>query len=169
MGRISTAHKAPGRTVAALKAIDRCAEKAQWLAKLLLVLACMSVVWFALDRDPLFEVLSVEPAHARPGEVVIIKAEVRRDADRGCSAAMTQFLFDSDRKRFDLGSSVASAELIRDIETYSPGLMLMTLTLPRSISYGQADLVSVINYRCNKVHALWPIEVTTHIPFTVIP
>jgi hypothetical protein len=33
---------------------------------------------------------------------------------------------------------------------------------------GPAALVTSLEYRCNRVHSLWPIEVTTTFPFEVL-
>lgn len=153
----------------AIKALDRAMIRFRSVAVAFIWFGVASVAWFAFDREPPFEVLSVEPAMARPGEVIHIRAAVRRDSSRMCSAEMTQYIFDASKRRFDLGSSVASAELIRDIEAQTPGQMLLTMIVPLGMAPGDADLTSVLYYRCNKVHALWPIEVTTHVPFVVLP
>lgn len=169
MGRPRAASQAPNRAVSALKAIDHIATRMQWLAKCLVVFGLLAVAWFALDRDAPFEVYAVEPAQARPGEIITIRANVRRDVDRYCSADMTQFIMDSEKKRFDLGISHASADLITELDRQAPGKLILTMRLPVAMAYGEADLYSSISYRCNKVHALWPIEVTTQIPFMVVP
>ncbi len=153
----------------AIKALDRAMIRFRSVAVAFIWFGLASVAWFAFDREPPFEVLSVEPAMARPGEVIHIRAAVRRDSERMCSADMAQYIFDASKRRFDLGSSVASAELIRDIERQTPGQMMVSMVVPLGMSPGEADLVSFLNYRCNKGHALWPSGVTTHVPFVVLP
>ena len=50
-----------------------------------------------------------------------------------------------------------------------PGVLRVIVKLPEVMEDGNGALVSVLNYRCNKVHAFWPIQVTTTLPFTVEP
>ena len=140
-----------------------------WLPSLVLVLAVGVVLAQAADRKPPFQVLSVEPAFARPGEVVVIKAKVWRDKARDCSATMSRSIFDSTLVRYDYPISHFSDDLIDKMEEQTPGLLRVALVVSEQATPGPADLVSVLSYRCNRVHAWWPIEVTTHMGFEVLP
>ena len=71
--------------------------------------------------------------------------------------------------RFDLGHSTASAEMIYGVERASPGVLRVSVLLPSVMPEGPATLQTVLDYSCNKVHALWPIKVTTEMPFRVLP
>jgi hypothetical protein len=149
--------------------LDAVMMRVAWLPSVLLLLAFVVVLAQAADRDPPFQILSVEPAHARPGEVVIINARVWRDNSRNCSATMSRSMFDSSLARYDYPVAVFSDQLIDAMETKTPGQMRVALVVSAQATPGPADLVSVLAYRCNRVHAFWPIEVTTHMPFEVRP
>ena len=151
------------------RVVDDMAQRLLWVANITIALGLLSVAWFALDRSPPFAVLAVTPAAAKPGDWITIRSQVRRDVDRECAADFSRFLFDSGGSRFDLGASGSTAEMIRSMEQKSPGALSITLRLPEAIKAGPADLTTALQYRCNKVHSLWPIEVTTHMPFTVLP
>lgn len=139
-----------------------------WVPSFMLVLALCMVVLQAADRREPFDILSVEPASARPGEMVTITAKVRRDTSRDCSARMNRAVFDSTRARFDYPLMTFSHALIDSMELATPGELRVSVMVPPAAAPGLAELVSVLEYRCNRVHALWPIEVTTVMPFTVL-
>lgn len=141
----------------------------EWMARLILLLAALLVLYYAADRQPPFAVLSSSHAEAAAGDYVTIHAHVRRDADRNCNAEFWRYLYDASGTRFDLGHSQASAEAIRQMERRSPGLLSVAVRIPSAASPGPATLQTVLQYHCNRVHHWWPIEVTTDLPFTVLP
>lgn len=125
-------------------------------------------LFWAFDRTPPFEILSHQPASGKPGGQLVVVADVRRDLSRGCSAYFTRHLYSPAGYRYDLeGLQFASAEQVRDIEARQPGRLALAIELPMSLSAGTAHLVTNLQYRCNPLHAVWPINVTTDIPFTV--
>lgn len=139
------------------------------MARLILLLAALLVLYYAADREPPFAVLSSSHAEAAAGDYVTIHANVRRDADRNCNAEFWRYLYDSSGKRFDLDHSQASAEAIRQMERRAPGLLSVAVRIPTAASPGPATLQTVLQYQCNRVHHWWPIEVTTDLPLTVLP
>lgn len=139
------------------------------VAQVIILLALVLVGYYAMDRSPPFAIVSVTPTQARPGDYVTLEATVRRDVDRRCSANFSRYLYDADGSRFDLGASLASADMIEALERSSPGTLRVSIRLPEIMAPGGADLQTVLLYRCNRVHSLWPIEVTTDIPFQVLP
>ena len=143
------------------------AERAMWIPRAVLVLSLMVIGYYAADREHPFRVVSVERSVAHPGEWVTLRASVWRDTSRRCSADYSRFLFSSDGSRYDLGDASASSDMIEALERNYHGLLGVSVRVPESMSVGHAELVTVLRYRCNKVHALWPIEVTTRMPFTV--
>lgn len=140
-----------------------------WIPNWTIFAALLIVAVQALDRDPPFAVLQVYPAAARPGETVTIHAEVWRDPMRQCAAIMGRSVFDSSKVRFDYPVASFSASSIAKMDRDTPGRMAVSLVVPFGASAGPAELVSVLDYRCNQAHVLWPITVTTHIPFTILP
>ena len=149
--------------------MDHTLQTLIWIPRLMLFVAAVLIIIQAMDREPPFGILSVEPASARPGELVTITARVKRDSTRDCSAAMSRSIFDSSGQRSDYPIMRFSDAVIDDMERRMPSMLKVTIQVPANATPGPAQLVSVLDYRCNRVHALWPIEVTTVMPFEVIP
>ena len=169
MGRAAQiSHGVGAKVNRAFFVVDNIAQRFMWVCNITLVAGLMSVTWFAADRVPPFAMLSVEPAIGWPGDYLTIQASVKRDATRDCSAEFSRFIFDANGSRYDLGTSTASADMIKAMEAKRPGKLLVTVKLPESIHPGPAKLTTVLEYRCNKVHRIWPIEVTLQMPFTVL-
>ena len=139
------------------------------VAQVIILAALCMVAYYAMDREPPFAVLSVTPAEAKPGEYVTIEARVRRDTWRKCDAEFSRYLHDATGARFDLGHSIASAEMIGKMDAAFPGVLRVSVLLPQSMAPGPANLETVLDYFCNKVHRAFPITVTTDLPFLVLP
>ena len=122
----------------------------------------------SLDRSAPFEVLSVEPARVRPGEIVTIRAKVRRDTARGCAASFSRYLFDSASVRFDLGDASLSAAGIHSLERRTPGELIVTAMVPSIAARGPATIETQLEYVCNVAHRVWPITVITTLPFDIL-
>lgn len=150
-----------------LRWLDRMEARIRWMAQVTIIGSIAIIAYYMLDREPPFAVLSVEPATARPGEYITITATVRRDVSRNCSAEFSRYVFDASRTRFDLGTQVASAELVRSINERSPNELRISFLVPPAAAVGSAWVETVLQYHCNKVHRVWPIEVTTRMPFEV--
>jgi hypothetical protein len=134
-----------------------------------LIIAAGIAAW-ALDRHPPFDVLSSNPASVRRGEAVMLTAQTRRDVHRHCSATFARYLYLSNGHRIDLeGDQSISADQIEDLERRAPGRLLVVAVVPSWAPPGPAMLVTNLQYTCNPLHRLWPIPVTTTIPFEVLP
>ena len=149
--------------------IDRFLMPFDWLATVVLAVTVVAAGWLMLDRSPPFAILEVEPASARPGEIIKLHMRVMRDLKRDCSAEFTRYVFDSSAMRYYLDRGQASSDFIHNLEKRSPGQLHIAITVPEDVEPGPAELETVLDYRCNKMHRLWPIEVTTRAPFTVLP
>ena len=149
--------------------LDEVLLRWSWVPSAILLLAFAVGAGQAADRAPPSRVVRVEPAFARPGDVVVIKAKVWRDKSRNCSAVMSRSIFDASQTRFDYPVAKFSDHVIDKMESSTPGQLRVALVVSEHAAPGPADLVSVLDYRCNRVHAFWPIEVTTHMPFEVLP
>lgn len=154
---------------AMIDALDRLMRKLDWIPQWTLLIALGLVIFQAADRKPPFAILSVEPAIAKAGETVTITAEVWRDQGRNCSVQMSRSVFDARGHRSDYPVARFSDQVIDDIERRTPGMLKVSFVVPANAVPGTAELISVLDYRCNRVHALWPIEVTTRMPFEVVP
>lgn len=153
---------------AAFHRIDDVLLRLAWLPSVVLLAAAVLVLVQAADRKEPFQILSVEPASARPGDMVTIRASVWRDGARNCSAVMSRSVFDAQHVRWDYPIARFSDSMIDSMEAAAPGELRVSVVVPPTASPGLAQLVSVLEYRCNRVHAVWPIEVTTTMPFTVL-
>lgn len=154
--------------IAFLHKVDDVLLRLAWLPSTVLLCAFVVVIVQAADRKPPFQILSVEPAEAKPGDMVTIRAKVWRDKSRNCSAVMSRSVFDATMVRFDYPVTRFSDAIIDRMEKDKPGELRVSIIVPPNASPGMADLVSVLEYRCNRVHAIWPIEVTTNMHFTVL-
>ena len=148
--------------------LDSLLQKLQAVSLMVIWLGFGVLVVLATDREPPFRVLSVYPAVAKPGDTVEIVARVHRDTDRNCAAHLSSFILDANGTKFYMGEQDASSELIRRLEVTSPGLLRISFVVPHTADPGPAHHVGVIQYRCNKVHSVWPIEVTSALPFTIL-
>ena len=170
MGRAQEGGRVAGVELAMVlfEAVDRVLRRFLLAAQIIIVFGLITAVAMAFDRKPPFVVLTVAPAYASPGQSVTIHATVKRDLSRRCSASFARYLYASDGSRRDLGGSAASAETISDLERRSPGELVVSFAVPADMPPGPAALVTSLEYRCNRVHSLWPIEVTTTFPFEVL-
>lgn len=149
------------------------------VAQVMIATAILAFVWGLMDRAPPFTLVSVSPAAARPGEIVTIRAVVRREIDRGCDAEFSRYMFamtggpggvDTVETRFVLGTSIAPHNMIAMMERSWPNGLVISERIPESVVPGPAKITADINYYCNKAHRLaWPIPVHIELPFTVLP
>lgn len=151
------------------RAVNQAVVASEWIARLILLCAAVLVLYYAADREPPFAVTSSLPAEAAAGDNITIHARVQRDVSRNCNAEFSRYIYDSAGVRFDLGSSQASAQAIAQMERRSPGMLMISFRVPPTAASGPASLQTVLRYRCNRVHHWMPIEVTTDMPFTVLP
>ena len=141
-----------------------------WLPAVILMIAGAQMGAWLADREPPFVVIRTEPSIAKRGEEITLRADVRRDVHRNCSAKFARYVFDADGFRRDLeGEHVASAEFINALEKRSPGKLQVAIKLSQALPLGQSLLVTDLRYRCNPLHEVWPIVVKTEIPFEVVP
>jgi hypothetical protein len=146
-----------------------------WMQRLLLIpvfvlvaFAIELAIW-AVDRAPPFEILSVDPAMAAPGQQVQLTARVRRDVDRYCSVTYTRHIYDGANFRHDLeGAQRMNVEAIRAMDARAPGMLHVALRVPADAVPGSAALVTTLDYECNPLHAAWPIHVVSEMQFTIL-
>lgn len=152
-----------------MRALNHLVAATESVARIIVIAGIALVAYYAADREPPFAVLSVEPAEARAGDYITIVANVRREVDRMCDADFSRYLYDATGARYDMGHAIASAEMIAALERRDNGRLRVSFLVPYGAAPGAASLQSVLNYKCNKIHRLWPITVTTELPFTVLP
>lgn len=153
----------------AFQRVDSALERLSWVPSLVLLLALVIVIIQAADRRPPFKLLHSDEVFGYAGQAIVFRADVWRDPNRKCSVSMSRSIFDGVGNRWDYPVSNFSQDLISRMERDTPGEMRAALVIPPGAEPGDSEMVSVLSYRCNRVHSLAPIEVTTHIPFTILP
>lgn len=168
-GRSDPAMEGIPRPMKWLHRLDSVMVRLDWIPRWLLTLGAASVLFFALDRTPPYGIVSVDPAVARPGQTVTLRWSGLKDTTRRCKMHVSRSLFDMRGDRVDYPMSYFSADVLDHIETLTPGRRSLTIYVPETVAPGPVELVNTLNYECNRVHAIWPITVTTVLPFTVLP
>lgn len=118
-----------------------------------------------IDRQPPVEVLDVSPVSTtvEAGGTLVINFVI--DRQRECQSTAERTLFDSQGNmiRFPITSSISFSGL--GIQAYQ-----RALTIPDSMPPGPSRYRTVVAFRCNPLHLLWPIVmVVADFEFTVIP
>lgn len=156
---------------------------APWAWALLLVMP----LWWASDREPPFRIVKyIEPEPVRAGQQVVFAMPVERDLERGCDVTFTRHLYDGanvrhDYVRHDKGEQVnhkpgldpriqiMSAEGIAAMDKNMGPWLRVAVTVPVGATPGRASLGTELEYRCNPIHARWPIRVSLSYPFEILP
>ena len=157
--------------------INEAAIQTVAVAQVCLAAIVLVIVWGVMDRTPPSTLVSVEPASARAGEIITIRAKIKRDLTRECDAEFSRYIFGLTagafpqpvEARFVLGTQTASADMIRMMDATWPDGLIVSERLPFELMPGPARLIADITYRCNKGHSLWPVTVNMTLPFTVLP
>ena len=140
-----------------------------WRITWLLMLAWPA--WWSLDREPPFRQLAPATYTAvRPGgTTVIVLPSVERDLDRDCNVHWSQHLYDGQGTRHNLASGYqTSAGLIEQAQRMGATLR-MAVPISSAAAPGQALWVSQLEYRCNPIHTIAPIEVQVSVSFEISP
>ena len=141
----------------------------QWLSRILSVTCVAVLVVLALDREPPYRLLYIDPAVGRAGGEVLFVSHVWRDPHRNCSSTLSRALIDKRGGVKQLGVFETSDEWIDKEEAAHPGLAFARVDIPPNWPPGPAVMRTVLLYRCNITHALMPIEITVDRPFQVLP
>lgn len=177
MGQTFTGAGIRARAYSIASLVNEAAIQTVAVAQVILATAAAILVMGMLDRTPPATLVSVEPAGARAGEVVTIRARVNRDLSRDCDAEFSRYIFGMTagqfpqpvEARFVLGTQTASADMIRMMDKTWPGGLVVSERVPLELVPGPARLIADITYRCNKGHILAPVLVSMTLPFTVLP
>ncbi|WP_157266332.1 hypothetical protein [Azohydromonas aeria] len=144
--------------------------RGRWWATAVLLLCLVRVVFWALDREPPFELrgASVEQP-VEPGGPVRITLDVRRDLSRNCSLLIVRYLIDGARFRFYLPTIELDASALEQLERQTPGENRILLQMPPEATAGKGAFGNVLSYACNPVHFVWPLRVAYEVPFEIAP
>lgn len=147
-----------------------------WLERYLIIswavigACCIVLGYWALERRPPFELGEYTATPASRGEAVYITASVKRDLTRDCAATFTRYLVDANKVRHDMGGAqYMTATAIQQMDRDTPDSLRMAVRVPADMPVGKATLVTVLEYRCNPVHVLWPIDMVIEMKVKVLP
>lgn len=147
-----------------------------WLERYIIVswmiLAATLVVsaYWAFDRTPPFVLGEYSVFNARAGETAMINAVVSRNTGRNCTVTFSRYLMDSQRIRHDLGGTqYMTAAALQQMERDMPDSLRLAVKIPSDMPGGRANLITALEYRCNPVHAAYPIDVLLEMPLQVLP
>lgn len=131
------------------------------------VFALQAVVWYFDDEVP-FEVIGYTPSIGSPGEDVVILVRVKRDVQRNCSVDFSRYFYDSRGTRFDTseGERHMNASAIAQMDAANPGILQYTFRIPEAASLGTGKIITSLDYVCNPLHKMYPIQVLSE--FSVI-
>ena len=133
--------------------------------------ACALVaLYWALDRSPPFVMHEYTVLNATRGETAYVNATVERDVGRGCTANFVRYLIDANKARHDIGGTqYMTAAALAQMERDMPDSLRLAVRIPADVPVGPATLVTALEYRCNPMHSLWPIDVLMLIDLKVLP
>lgn len=128
-----------------------------------------AAVW-ALDNQPPTRMLGAEVPPVFAGDTVIVTEKVERDKDRPCGARHTRILFDSIGTPFDIqgGAQTTNAAAREKRAALSPGKLTFTVKVPPEAASGPATIVTTMQYTCNPLHQLFPIEAVTIVNLEIL-
>ena len=126
-------------------------------------------LYWALDRSPPFVLGSYTAFNAQPGETMFITASVQRAAEHDCSVRFSRYLVDSNKVRHEIApDGFMSATALKDLERESPNQLRIALRVPLAAAPGPGALVTNMEYQCNPLHAVWPIDVLLRMDIEVL-
>jgi len=139
--------------------------------KAFLLLCLIPVVWWAFDREPPFHMISATTNTPRPGEILEVRAVVRRDLDRDCSVTFSRYLFDAAGFRHEsTGPQIMTPYALKAMDAMAPGKLNVRMRVPTEFPVGKGTFTTVLVYRCNPLQDLFrPIELEMNVPFEVVP
>lgn len=146
-------------------------QRLMWLWVAILSISGAQVAWWALDRSPPFETISVTAQPVRPGGILLIDGKVRRDLDRDCSIVASRYMIDSHGTRHEImGLTTMTPEALRKMDAMAPGEVHMALRIPDYVPSGRAQMVTALAYSCNPLQDIVrPVNVEMIAPFEVLP
>ena len=133
--------------------------------------ACALVaLYWALDRTPPFVMTDYTVLNATRGETAYVNAKVERDTGRDCTVTFVRYLMDANKARHDIGGTqYMTAAALQQMERDMPDSLRLAVRIPADVPVGPATLVTALEYRCNPIHALYPIDVLLEIRLEVLP
>ena len=139
--------------------VARAASYLIYLGAVCVLLAGFQVIRWTLDYMPPFALFDYTSSPAKPGEVLTIRANVRRDLGRRCSVHYSRSFFDSTGTRFDMASEqFMNADAIEELNRKLPDKLILTLAVPAHATPGKGAVMVALDYKCNPLQSHYPIS-----------
>ena len=149
---------------------DRVNSVGQVLFMLGLALCVAMVVIFATDRTSPFELVYYSAPAVRAGEMLKIDAVVKRDLERECEVTYNRSMVDRKGARFwESPPSRANSERIREIDVRTRNELHVEVQMPYWAPVGKVSYITSLDYECNPLHRIWPIQTIMKIETEVLP
>lgn len=151
------------------------ARLTSWLERYIfvswMILAGTGIIalYWALDRSPPFVLGTYTVFNAPPGETMFLNANVERASERDCAVRFSRYLVDSNKVRHEIvpaGFMLSTA--LKDLERESPNQLRIALRVPVAAAPGPGALVTNLEYQCNPLHSVWPIDVLLRMDIEVL-
>lgn len=132
------------------------------------VCALVALYW-ALDRTPPFAMTDYTVTNSTRGETAYINAHVKRDLSRDCPVRFSRYLYSGGVRHEISGVQYMSAAAIADMDKQMPDALRLAVRIPADVPVGSATLVTALEYTCNPIHTIYPIEVLLEMRLVVLP
>lgn len=152
-----------------MTSITRILHRSIIFAWLIIAGVAMVLATWAIDRSPPFKLLSYSVFNGRPGDSVLMIATVKRDLNKACSVTFSRYLFDHKGVRTDLsGIQYMTASALSQMDKANPNKLLLAIKLPVDIAPGPAKLVTSLEYVCNPIQRIWPLDVLLEMDMEIL-
>jgi len=135
-----------------------------WFYKLLVMGMVGGIGWCALDRTlPITVISDTVEGDVRAGGILVLRSELVRH--RSCAMTVQQILIDGASYRHvldDLNFDAAPGPLGHDV--YRRAIVVRESAVP-----GYARFRIIVSWRCNPLHEIWPITITSEASFMLLP
>ena len=151
--------------------IDRIAARFVWVGVVMMAIPALITVYWAQDRKPPFELVSFEPVVVVAGESLALHAKVRRDVERNCATRFSRYTINSNNQKSNESvMTYMNADSVADMNRImGDGVLNLQYPISDDMPAGQAIFITSLDYMCNPLQAVWPIQVVMKVPFTVLP
>lgn len=147
-------------------------QRSLLVAWLIILSSAVQCIFWALDREPPFKLLSYTATAARAGDSLKLDSQVWRDETRKCRIDYTRYIYDSTKREAPLPSAPSVSAAQRDeFALNSPGWRRELVPIPEGLAPGPAVIRSTLNYYCNPLQEwwTWPIVVQTEYQLPILP
>jgi hypothetical protein len=151
---------------------DKISSSMDWLfwigAFMLAIFLVAAIKWSGEDTAP-FALLNYEAPAFVVGQNLVVKADVRRDVSRSCSFRSTKTLYDGHGvKLVEYPELRLSASTLHSRTLMFKDKLSLSVPTPEGMSPGPVVLKVLLEYECNPLHRVWPIQVRLEIVSTAL-